>query len=536
MSSTILARHLGETLHLNRRGPFLWPAARAFLSVLAPLGLLFQLGRIDLVGGAVFGALTSVYCRSDPYRNQIRALAAVAAGMLLAVGLGDLIAVAGLEPRQQHLAAILGTAVVGALATAATTAAKLGPPGGLIFSFATGACANMTLEPAEVPAHLLACAISGAFAWSICALGAWWAGLRPQRRAVATALEATAAHLANRTDLMTRHRAAVAIETAWTRLPLVGGRKHDTAEYRELIQAVEICEVLLGSRRVASATVRSLRSTAERIRAGSTPHPPGYARSETPLAPPLPPSRWRAVREVLLAAVRPRRAPGNWLLPFALRVGAAALLAGVLAELLGIGHAYWGAVSAVSVLQATSTSRSVPRMLQRVAGTLGGVLIGLALLSEHPPVWVMLLLLAVLQWGAEATVTINYAFGLLFATPVALLVSGLMSSAPPEQLVASRLWATLLGAAVAVLVARLAPHGAWLARMHESLRLVGELTELRGVVPPDQLRASLIELHDAYETAAGEVPDTLLPTEELLTVSRRAYRLLDEHAPARSGG
>ncbi|WP_258175366.1 FUSC family protein [Actinopolyspora mortivallis] len=527
MSSAILARHLGETLRLNRNGPIFWPALRSFLSVLLPLATLFQLDRMDLVAGAVFGGLTSVYCRSEPSRHQIRSLAVVAAGMVVAVALGDLIALWGLPSGRQQLVAVVGTAVVGAVATAATTAARVGAPGGLIFAFATGACANLSLSPDELPAHLTVCALSGAFAWGVCSLGAVLAGLRPQRRAVAAALEATAAHLAN-PDLDGRHRAAVAIENARTRLPLVSARRRESTEYRELVRAVEVCEVLLGASRVARATVWSLRATAERVRTGQPLHPPGYARPDRPLGPGPPPSRWWAVREVLLATARPRRGTGTWLLPFAARVGTAALISGVAAQLLGLGHTYWAAVSAVSVLQATSTSRSVPRMLQRVAGTLGGVVLGMLLLSLHPRVWVIILLLAALQWAAEMTVTINYAFGLLFVTPVALLVGGMMSSAPPEELAASRLWTTLLGAAVAVLVARLAPHRAWLVRVRDALDRVRRLVELGGAAPRQQLRQALVELHDAYDTAAGEVPDEHLPTEELLRVSRRAYRLLDE--------
>ncbi|SFE63160.1 Fusaric acid resistance protein-like [Actinopolyspora alba] len=537
MSSTILARHLREAIHINRHGPILWPALRAFLSVLTPLLVLLGLDRLDLVAGAVFGALTSVYCRSEPYRNQTRSLAAVAAGMVIAVGLGDAIALADVAPWQHRLLVVTGTAVVGAVATAATTAVKLGAPGGLIFSFATGACANLAITPADVAPQLAVCAVSGAFAWLICTVGAAFAGLRPQRRAVASALEATAAYLSNRSDVLARHRSAVAVETAWTRLALVGGRQRDTAEHQRLIQTTEICEVLGGSGRAASETIRSLRETAAGIRKGDSPASPGYAREESAAVPALPPSRWCTIRGVLLAAVRPGKGSGSWLVPFALRVGIAALLAGVLADLLDTGHIYWAGVSAVSVLQATSTSRSVPRMLQRVAGTVGGVLLGLVLLSLHPAVWVIILLLAALQWAVEATMPVNYAFGLLFATPVALLVSGMMTQTSPAQLVSSRLWATLLGAAVAVLVAWLAPHGAWLARLRDSLARVRELTELPRT-DPERLRKALIELHDAYETAAGEVPESQLPTEELLAVSRDAYKLLDGgelSPPARRG-
>lgn len=512
----MLTRNVRDAVRLRPGGPLAWPAGRALLSMSVPLGALLALGRLDLLPGAVFGALTSVHCRAEPHPRQARTLGVVAAGMVAAVLTGQLIAAStGGQPWHEPLA-MLATALGGAIATAAATAVKIGPPGGLIFSFAIGACAHLPLRPGDLGVHVLVTALSAGFAWAVTTAGGVIGGLAPHRRVVAAALEATAQAVEGLADLGRRHRAAVAIETAWNTAAVVSPRHRDGARHRELVRAVAACEDVLSS----GETPFDLRAAARDLRAGK-PFPAG----PDVAAPPPPESRWRIIRGVLAAALRPHRVR-SWIVPYALRVGLAALAAGMAADLLGIGHAYWAAVSAVSIMQATSTATSVPRMLQRVSGTVVGVLIGVAVLSAEPPVWVLIALLAALQWGAEMTVTVNYAFGLAFATPVALLVSAIGTPTEPGALGWSRFLATLLGAAIAVLVAWALPHGPWLERVHAAMRRVRDLTD-REPLQPDRLRAALVELHEAHDTAAGEVDPRRLPTEELLDLSRAAYARLD---------
>lgn len=526
MPGTVLTRNLQETFRLRGGGPLAWPASRAFLSMLVPLVVLLQLDRLDLVAGAVFGALTSVYCRNEPYQQQARSLAVVAVTMVLAVAVGDLIALSAGGHVWHEALALIGTALVGAGTTAVATSVKIGAPGGLIFAFATGACAHLALTADDLGPHLAVTAISAAFAWTVSIAGAVVSGLGPQRRAVATALEATAEHLAARPDLASRHQAAVAVESAWNSVALVGWKHRDTQAHLDLVRAVETCEALLIPADGTDVAVADLRSAAAAVRKGQGFHGLVPVGESEPVLPATPDSRWRVIRQVTRAALLPGRHASTWLLPYAFRVAVAALLAGTVANLLGIGHAYWAAVSAVSVLQATSTSKSVPRMVQRVSGTVFGVTLGLGLLSTQPAPWVIIIMLALLQWGAEMTVLINYAFGLFFATPVALLVSTLGSPAPAGELASSRLWATLLGAAIAVSVAWLFPNKAWLSRVHSALARVRELSAA-DPIQPSRLRAALIELHEAYDVAEGEMQSSGLPTEELLAVSHRAYLLLD---------
>ena len=251
MPKTVLTRNVRESFRLRRIEAFAWPAARAFLSMLVPLVVLLRIGHLDLVAGAVFGGLISVYCRNEPYRQQARSLAVVAVTMVLAVLAGDLIAVFGAGSALHEPLALVVTAVVGAVTTAVATAVKIGAPGGLIFTFATGACAHLALPASALGWHVLVTALSAAFAWAVSVLGARAAGLNPHRRVVGQALEGTAAHLAARPDLDSRHNAVVAVERAWHSVALVPDRLRGSPEHLELVRAVETCEALLAGRDAA---------------------------------------------------------------------------------------------------------------------------------------------------------------------------------------------------------------------------------------------------------------------------------------------
>lgn len=112
---------------------------------------------------------------------------------------------------------------------------------------------------------------------------------------------------------------------------------------------------------------------------------------------------------------------------------------------------------------------------------------------------------------------------------MALLVNAVIAPVDPTELATSRFWVTLLGAGVAVAVAWAAPRGAWLRHVNRAL---AEVRELSADEPPRprELQRALVELHEAYDTASGEARGAELPTEDLLEVSHRAYRILDTAA------
>ncbi|SFR72459.1 Fusaric acid resistance protein-like [Agromyces sp. CF514] len=130
---------------------------------------------------------------------------------------------------------------------------------------------------------------------------------------------------------------------------------------------------------------------------------------------------------------------------------AAALLAGAAALALGIGHPYWAVVSAVAVIPPARAAHTAQRAVHRVAGTLVGVVVTALVLWPDPPAWVLIVVIAVCQFGAELLVGRHYGAALVFVTPLALVVVHLASPVPVFGLLADRVLETVLGAAVGLL-------------------------------------------------------------------------------------
>ena len=128
------------------------------------------------------------------------------------------------------------------------------------------------------------------------------------------------------------------------------------------------------------------------------------------------------------------------------------LVAGGLAVLVGIGHPYWAVVSVVAVLPPPGARHSTSRAFHRIFGTVAGVLVTALILLPGPPVWVLILTIAIGQFGAEILIGRHYGAALLFITPLALTVSHLGSPAPVSGLLVDRVVETALGGAVALVL------------------------------------------------------------------------------------
>jgi len=134
-------------------------------------------------------------------------------------------------------------------------------------------------------------------------------------------------------------------------------------------------------------------------------------------------------------------------------VGVAALLAGVAGALLVGTHWYWAMVGAVAAVGGAHVTARLIRGVQRLVGTLLGVLIAAGLLALDLPPWVVLLVAVALQAGAELFVGRNYGIAMLFITPLALLMVSLASPVAPEMLLRDRVIETVIGVAVGTIVA-----------------------------------------------------------------------------------
>ncbi|WFP17141.1 FUSC family protein [Citricoccus muralis] len=117
---------------------------------------------------------------------------------------------------------------------------------------------------------------------------------------------------------------------------------------------------------------------------------------------------------------------GVWYLVAA---GAAGTVATALGAALGISHNYWAMVAAVVPLVGHSTRYRVSRGLQRVIGTFLGLLVLAAVLALEPALWVLVLLIAALQFTAEMFIARQYMIAQAVVTPLALLATVLATSA-----------------------------------------------------------------------------------------------------------
>ncbi|MGN0065239.1 MAG: FUSC family protein [Nocardioides sp.] len=161
---------------------------------------------------------------------------------------------------------------------------------------------------------------------------------------------------------------------------------------------------------------------------------------------------WRVARRPDDAVrTRPRRSDhASVVRRHVVRCSAGCLVAGALATGLGIGHPYWAMVSAVVPLVAVDFSHQLLRGVQRVAGTLAGLVLAWALLSAEMPTLALICVVVALQAAAELWIGRNYALALVAVTPLALLMIHLMAPVPPGVLVVDRAVETVIGVAVGV--------------------------------------------------------------------------------------
>lgn len=176
----------------------------------------------------------------------------------------------------------------------------------------------------------------------------------------------------------------------------------------------------------------------------------GCAVSYAVVLAPLLSSRVR-LRDAEIYAARP---PTRFVLDDAgriilIRLVVASAIAVAIAAPLGLPRAYWVVVTVVVILQSGHTVRlPALRGVHRVAGTFVGLgLFALITLLGAEGIWIGLVLM-VLQFGVELTVSRNYGLALVFVTPLALLLS--TQGGNIDEIVADRVIDTLIGTVIAL--------------------------------------------------------------------------------------
>lgn len=539
---------LGDVWHKN--------ALSAVTTLAVPDAVLLLLGRLDLAVYTSAGALCALYAHGLPYRVRGRTLLGVAAGMVTSVGVA--LTVAALT--RSAVVVVVVAALLAAAHKVACDAARIGPPGNLIFTFMSATCAFLPQRIEEIPFHLALVAATAVLAWLVCMAPALVRPDGPERTAVARALEAAVrlAHAGESAGVQgfgvvagieeapraavarARHDAAAAVNGAWhTLLPTPAGPGRQVLE--RLLARVEasLPAVSWAEAEQFAGWARDLRGnrTVPGLRAGKAEvcEPAGAEAEAAAISGVAAERAASAAGPGLLRAFH----PASPLFPIGVRVAVGAALAGLVSLAAGVGHPYWAVVTAASVFQANATL-SWQRALQRALGSVVGLLVFTALLPVgRTGALALVLLTLALQFCTEALMTRNYWLGTVCVTPMALLLTELPGYQPAWRLISDRWLDTAVGVAAGLLGCLLVTNRRSAGRIDVALGRVADaqaaarrLLALGAREPEEIVRVrgmlvdALVELRRAADVAAGEWWQRALPEEEIVRAEREGHRLL----------
>ncbi|WP_239694460.1 FUSC family protein [Streptomyces sp. Cmuel-A718b] len=522
-------------------------------------------GRADLAVYTMLGSFITTFGRNLPYVRRARVLAVVAVAMTACVGCGSALAVWA-QPRDGGAGAavtVVAMALVAAAAKFACDAARLSGLGAVLLLFAFAVAAYGSTDPSDVPVQTALAATGAAVAWLLAVLGWFVHPDRPQRLAVAAALRELA-------DLweaagtgggrgLVRHRATAAVLQAYRTLgvqPPTGAERDGRGD--TCLRLTDLAWVLLivAARRAPDdphGPARSLRRQAgilvgrRRRLPRMLPDLAALSRAVRSLTtpPPAAPAGLRAAEgrasELVTGRGHGSAARTAVLTVPALRMFLGTGLAGAAALPLGLGHGYWAAISAAAVLHSVNVRTAAQRAAQRTLGTMAGLLLALGILAARPEPVVLVGVIVVMEFLLEYVVARNYGLGVVFLTPLALLLTDLAAPSPAGDLVQDRALSSLLGVGIALVCALSVVHDRAAVRARRALaacraasaraeRALAEGSVSGFPAAQEQLAAAVVELRAADDAAAGELwPAEIDPT-ELAAAERRAYLLLERFA------
>ncbi|MFI8912535.1 FUSC family protein [Streptomyces sp. NPDC053513] len=547
-------------------------ALRAALAMALPALPMALAGRADQAVYAMLGSFTTTFGRNLPYARRARVLAVVAVAMTACVGCGAALAAwAHLRDGGAGAAVtVAATALVAGLAKFACDAARLSGLGAVLLLFSFAVAANGASSPADVLPRAGLAACGAAVAWTLAVAGFLVHPDRPQRLAVAAALRELADLWETGGDTgPVRHRATAAVLQAYRTLGvlppsgaerrgrddtcvrladlswslLVGSARHPRNEPAGLARALrDQAGLLTGRRRRPPRILPDPAFSVLTARAGMPAPGSGPGPEPRPAPAPAGPTTLRAA-ELRAAALVTGAAHGRGavLLVPALRMVLGTGLAGGAALLLGLGHGYWAAISAAAVLHSVNVRTAAQRAVQRTLGTVAGLLLALGVLALGPGPVALVLVIVLLEFLLEYVVARNYGLGVVFLTPLALLLTDLAAPAPAGDLVRDRALSSVLGVGVALGCALIVVHDRAAVRAEHALaactaaseraeRALGEGAVRSFPLVQTRLAAAAVELREADDAAAGELWQAEIDPTELAAAERRAYLLLDRLA------
>lgn len=389
------------------------PALRSGLALAAASGILlaFGFGQSSLL--ASLGVFAGLYGERRPYLLRWKVI--LTAGVLLvtsAVVFGALGSAIGSDATTpEMLGVVAAMAVLTAVSVFVGNALRLGPPGPYFFLLVAGV-AQIVGQHGTTVAHLATfTAVGVAVSLAMSMAPALWRPHGPEFAATAAALGSAEQYLERNREAGAAGMHGVAAPTlnAWSVL-------HD-----------------------AAATDGEL---AKRLWAA---HQRVHGFQVSAFVAPLP-------RPSIKRRLRFAARPYAHATVSAARATVATALAGSIAVLAGLGRPDWAVLSAALVLQmGPDRMHGAVRGTHRVVGTLVGVGLYAALHMLDLHIGVLIVVLTLLNMLIELTVSTNYAFAVMFITPLALLIGG--PNTPIAEQVRDRILETVLGVGIALIVA-----------------------------------------------------------------------------------
>ena len=362
---------------------------------------------------ATLGAFAALYGSGRPYRHRAVLLAIIGAGLVVSVVGG--VAATAADAAWPGVLLAAGIAFVAAFLCSALI---VGPPGAYLFALAAAAGTHMHGQAQHLGGIAAAVAAGAVVAWVLQMAGALIRPRWPEEKSLKAAADAVAA-FAEREDGadvdLQRHATALALHEAW--LNLVArqpGRAQPNSRLHRLRALSRELHRIFGAT-IAGEGGKDAASAAREIGVQVT-NPPAVSADDAlfkPLA-------YITSREMLAMSLRPGSTP----MRIALRVGAAALIAGGIGAFMGLDRAYWAIAASVLMLyQGLDLTRAMQRGLERTLGTFAGLGLAAVLLSAHPQGLALAAIIMLLQLLIEIVVVRNYALATIFITPIALTVA-----------------------------------------------------------------------------------------------------------------
>lgn len=428
LAHAVSGRAWKQATRLGRADASIAPAVRVGLAVAVVLVAGKLLGHPEFAGFAALGALVSAFGRYEPYPRRAGKLALVGGLIVLYATFGAVLGVS-----TSFAAQVWAISIASGVAALLLAAFEIAGPGPVILIFAATAGVGFGHTAPDVEAVFAAVLVGAVVGWVAAMLPALLHPVGPAQLAVARALAA----VDSRNDPVAR----AAIARARTVVALSPRRSSGHVHSLGLVTLLDDAEALLDAWARGDEA-----SHAQEVLA----HERALRKMRRHDALPVRAAQLSA-RPTNFFSTGLARLASKSLLLNAVRIAAAAALAGWCAQAFGFDHPLWATMGALAAMQGITFHTTVQRGIQRLLGNVGGAVIAAGLIALSLGYWQTTVAIVVCQIAAEMLVMRNYALTSLAITPMALMMTGLAGHLSPTVAV-DRVADTLIGVLIGVVI------------------------------------------------------------------------------------